>query len=212
MKRVAIWGASGHASVVADVVRLEGKYDVAGFIVDDREHMPTQPGCSPIVGGREHLDSLRAAGVSMLIIGVGDCATRMQLAELVRNMGFSLATAIHPGAIVARGVHVGEGTVIVAGAVVNPGTAIGENVILNTSASVDHDCVIEDGAHVGPGCHLGGRVRVGTQAWLGIGTVVGDRITIGPKTTVGAGAVVVADLPAGVIAYGVPAKVVRSAP
>ena len=35
------------------------------------------------------------------------------------------------------------------------------------------------------------------------------RVTIGAGTFIGAGAVVVADLPAGVVAYGVPARVVR---
>jgi acetyltransferase-like isoleucine patch superfamily enzyme len=41
---------------------------------------------------------------------------------------------------------------------------------------------------------------------------VKDRITIGSGSIVGAGAVVVHDLPAHVVAYGVPARVTRTLP
>ena len=33
-KRLVIWGASGHALVVADIIRLRGEFDIVGFIDD----------------------------------------------------------------------------------------------------------------------------------------------------------------------------------
>ena len=45
--------------------------------------------------------------------------------------------------------------------------------------------------------------------WLGSAVVVCPGVTIGDDTVVGAGAVVTHDLPAGVVALGVPARVVR---
>ena len=100
-------------------------------------------------------------------------------------------------------------SIVVAGAVLNAESVIGQNVIINTLAGVDHECVIGDGAHIGPGAHLGGGCRVGRGTWIGIGACVKDRIAIGENSIVGAGAVVLNDIPSGVIAYGVPAKVVR---
>jgi maltose O-acetyltransferase len=47
------------------------------------------------------------------------------------------------------------------------------------------------------------------NVWLGGGVVVCPGVTIGADTVVGAGAVVTRDLPAGVLAAGVPARVVR---
>lgn len=206
---LVIWGASGHASVVADIVQLACTHEIAGFIEDGSPATNREFVEAFILGGRERLDSLLTTGVSELIVAIGDCAARTRLATMAREKGFTLAKAIHPKATIAGNVKVGAGTVIAAGAVVNPGATIGENVIINTSASVDHDCVIEDGAHIGPGCHLGGRVRIGRETWVGIGAVVRDGIVIGSRTTVGAGAVVVKDLPDGVLAYGVPARVIR---
>lgn len=198
--RIVIWGASGHALVVADILRLSGMYEIVGLLDD------ADPRRDFVIGGREQLDRLRNDGVEWLIIGVGDCAARMKLAAVAVEKGFSLATAIHPRAIVAAGVEIGPGTVVAAGAVINPGSRIGANVIINTSASVDHECVIEDGAHVGPGVNLGGKVTVGSGSWIGIGATVKDGIVIGARSIVGAGAVVLRNVPDQTVVFGVPAK------
>lgn len=50
------------------------------------------------------------------------------------------------------------------------------------------------------------------NVWLGGGVVVCPGVTIGADTVVGAGAVVTRDLPAGVLAVGTPARVVRPLP
>ncbi|PWN01400.1 maltose acetyltransferase [Nocardioides silvaticus] len=53
-------------------------------------------------------------------------------------------------------------------------------------------------------------ITIGDNVWLGGGVVVLPGVTIGDDTVVGAGAVVTKDLPAGVLALGNPARVVRS--
>jgi sugar O-acyltransferase (sialic acid O-acetyltransferase NeuD family) len=196
--------------VVADAARLGHEYEIAGFIDDVLPERRGEQFCgAPILGGREQLDLLPARGISKLIFGFGDCRARLELAELVRAKGLQIATVVHPRACVATDVLIGSGTVILAGAIVNPAAHIGENVIVNTSASIDHECVIDDGAHICPGVHLGGKVSVGRMTWVGIGAAVRDHVNIGAGTVVGAGAVVVEDIPDGVIAYGIPARVIR---
>jgi len=209
-RKLLIWGASGHALVVADIIRLTGEYELVGFLDDVNPVQANTRLCGvPVLEGRNCLDKLKRDGLGHVIFGFGNCAARLRLAEWVRERGFSLATAIHPRATVAADVPVGAGTVVAAGAVVNPGARIGENVIVNTCASVDHECVIDDGVHICPGVHLAGRATVGRASWVGIGTTVVDRVRIGSNVMIGAGAVVVNDIPDGVIAYGVPAKIIR---
>lgn len=52
-------------------------------------------------------------------------------------------------------------------------------------------------------------ITIEDGAWLGGGVIVCPGVTIGENTVVGAGSVVVKDLPAGVLAVGNPARVVR---
>ena len=53
-------------------------------------------------------------------------------------------------------------------------------------------------------------ISVGDNVWLGGGVIVCPGVSIGANTVVGAGAVVVRDLPANVIAVGNTAQVIRS--
>lgn len=210
MDKIVIWGASGHAKVVADIIRLRGEYQIFGFIDSiNPERRNAEFYGANILGGAEQLDRLKDEGVDQLIFGFGNGDARLRLAELIKSKGFRLVSAIHPRSITASDVTIAPGTVVAAGAVINPGSLIGENVIINTSSSIDHDCVIGDGTHICPGVHLGGHVKIGRGTWIGIGACVSDHISIGNESMVGAGAVVIRDLPDNVVAYGNPAKVAK---
>ncbi len=52
-------------------------------------------------------------------------------------------------------------------------------------------------------------ITIGDNVWLGGGVIVCPGVSIGADTVVGAGSVVTRDLPAGVLAVGNPARVVR---
>lgn len=52
-------------------------------------------------------------------------------------------------------------------------------------------------------------ITIGDNVWLGGGVIVCPGVAIGENTVVGAGSVVTKDLPAGVLAVGNPARVVR---
>ncbi len=60
------------------------------------------------------------------------------------------------------------------------------------------------------GRELGFPITLGNRVWLGGGVIVGPGVTIGDDAVVGAGAVVVKDLPAGAIAVGNPARMIRN--
>ncbi len=89
-------------------------------------------------------------------------------------------------------------------------------------------CAIDVGAHVlfGPAVQVytashpldavarrteeyGRPVRIGEDVWIGGGAILCPGITIGARTVIGAGAVVVRDIPADVVAAGNPCTVVR---
>lgn len=52
-------------------------------------------------------------------------------------------------------------------------------------------------------------ITIGNNVWLGGGVIVLPGVTIGDNTVIGAGSVVTTDIPAGVLAVGNPARVIR---
>ncbi len=52
-------------------------------------------------------------------------------------------------------------------------------------------------------------ITVGNNVWIGAGVTVLAGVTIGDNTVIGAGSVVTKDIPANVIAVGVPCRVLR---
>lgn len=208
--KVVIWGAAGQAMVVADIIRLRGDYELVGFLDDvNCDRAGTSFYDARVLGGREQLSHLRGQGVGFLLFAFGNSVVRLALTDLVRSKGFELATAVHPRAVVSPGARIGAGTVIKAGAVIDPDVTIGENVMIGACACVGHGSVLGDGARISAGASLPGNVSIGRATMIGAGAAIRDRICIGEHVIIGAGSIVVQDIPDGVVAYGVPARVMR---
>jgi maltose O-acetyltransferase len=111
----------------------------------------------------------------------------------------------------------------------------GGHISIGAKTFVNYDCVLLDVApiRIGAACQIatcvqlltathpidpearrdaweyGQPIVLGDNVWLGGGAIVCPGVTIGDDTVVGAGAVVTRDLPAGVVAFGNPARVHR---
>ena len=207
---VFVFGASGHAKVVIDILERMPGIAVA-FAVDDAVNLTGQSICGyPIVGDRNALFA-RHAHAATGIVTIGDNAARRDVAAWLTGQGFKLASAIHPAATLAGGVTIGEGTAIMAGCVINADTTVGANTIVNTGATIDHDCAVGEGAHIAPGCHLCGGVKIGAGSFLGAGTIVTPGVRIGANAVIGAGSTVTEDIADNVRAAGAPARPLRGA-
>jgi sugar O-acyltransferase (sialic acid O-acetyltransferase NeuD family) len=200
-----VFGASGHAKVVIDAIERAAKSRVL-FVCDDApERHGTRVMGYPVIRGREELLA-RAGETRTGVVAIGDNAVRARVAAWLRERRYGLAVVVHPSAVIARDVEIGEGSVVMAGCVINTGARIGRNVIVNTGATVDHDCVIGDDSHIAPGAHLCGHVSVGAGSFLGAGTTVIPCMRIGARATIGAGSTVLQDIGDDARAGGTPCR------
>ncbi len=199
---VAVLGAGGHGKVVVATLRAAGRTVVACYDDDPARHGEELLG----VPVRGPLEAAVNDGVEAAVLGIGSNRARRAIAE---RLDLPWISAVHPSAVVHESVELGPGTVVFAGAVVQPGSTLGRHVIVNTGASVDHDCRVGDFVHVAPGARLAGGVSVEEGAFFGIGSVAIPGVTVGAWSTLGAGSAAARDVPAGVTALGVPARVVR---
>lgn len=191
-----LYGASGHAKVIMDILRANNETIEALF--DDDESV-TRLLDSPV---------LRSSEVQgPLIISIGNNEVRCKLAS---SLTVPFGKAIHPSAIVSEYATVEEGSVVMQGAIIQSGVNIGKHCIINTGASVDHECTIEDFVHISPHSTLCGNVSVGEGTWIGAGSVVIPGVKIGKWSIIGAGSVVTKDIPDRVLAVGNRCKIIKN--
>lgn len=204
-----ILGAGGHACVLIDA--LQSGVSEFEFVVlesDKKLHGEKLLGV-PILGDDSLLPELRQRGDVRFIIGVGgigNTAPRRRLYEMASSAGLSPMRVLHPASICSPTAVLGEGAQLLAGCVVNTDATIGVNTIVNTSAVIEHGCRIGGHVHVASSATLCGDVVVGEGAHIGAGATIKQGISIGRGAVVGAGAVVIKDVPAGIVAVGVPAR------
>jgi len=108
-------------------------------------------------------------------------------------------------------ITVGERCFVNAGAVMLDCAAvtIGDDVQIGPNVQLLTATHPVEAAERASGWELAHPITIGSGAWLGGGVIVGPGVTVGERTVVGAGAVVVRDLPADVVAVGNPARVIR---
>lgn len=206
-KSIFVYGASGHAKVVIDIIEKQALYTIA-FLADDDVGLKEKEVCQyKVIGGAsELLESCKALEIESGVVAIGNNTARQRIADWLAACGFGLVTIVHPSAQIGSGVVISNGTVVMPGAVINSDTLVRDNVIINTGAIVEHDCVIGNSAHIAPGVKLCGGVAVGDGSFLGAGATVIPNIKIGRKVIVGAGATVIHDIPDGWMVVGTPAK------
>ena len=87
------------------------------------------------------------------------------------------------------------------GIVIGDGALLGRNVVL---ATLNHQMEPESRGNLIPA-----PIHIGKNVWIGSNATILPGVTIGDGAIIAAGAVVTKDVPAGAIAGGIPAKVIR---
>jgi len=111
----------------------------------------------------------------------------------------------------------------------------GSHIYVGDNFYANYDCIMIDvcDIHIGNNVFLGPRVciytaghpideqvrdmqleygkpvRIGNSVWIGGNTVINPGVTIGDNVVIGSGSVVTKDIPSGVVAVGVPCRVLR---
>ncbi len=213
---IIILGAGGHARDVLDVLEAchadDGRYEPAGFVVDENAGAPgTFVNGLPILGDFTWLAA--QSRKFEVVAAVGDTDLRLALLGRALAAGARLAEAVvHPSVVRTRRLELGAGAVVGAGVTLTSLVRLGRNAHVNNGCHLAHDVAVGDHATISPGVCLSGNVTVGQGAYVGTGATVIQKRTIGAWSVVGAGATVIHDVPDNVTVVGVPARVIAERP
>ena len=149
----------------------------AGVIHGPRCDFVAEAGVPPL-GRDADLARLRLDFSRAVVTAPHKQAARLRhlLHDALRELGFTLVSAVHPDARREQDVLVGAGNLIFAGASLAAGCRLGDHVHLGEGAHLGADVIVETGAH------LGREVRVDAGLRLGKNIFVPDSVHLTPQT------------------------------
>ena len=206
MKKLLIWGAGDQGIVTLDCALAMKTYSEIDFLDFKEKKSREISGYSIYKEKEEKLDTILSF-YDEVIVATGDNSLREKKISKLISIKASLATIIHPTAVISPSAKVSEGCTILANAVINTNAFIGIGCIINTASVIEHDCIVENFVNISPKASMAGHTEIGRKTFLGIGSTIMDEIKIGKEAVIGAGAVVIRDVPDYATVVGVPAKI-----
>jgi acetyltransferase EpsM len=201
MKDIILFGGGGHCYASIALIKSLGEY-LPSVIYDDN------PKVEEVMGVRLKEYHNEAIERKLMCISIGDNRVRKEKANKFAKAIFP--SFIHSSSVIYPSSIIGEGSLILPNAVLDAECNIGSFCIINNNATVSHNVVLQDFVHVAINVAIAGGVRVGEGSLLGAGSIILPDIKVGKWVVIGAGAVVTKDIPDHAVAYGNPAKIIKS--
>lgn len=214
LRKLVLVGGAGTSSdvlaLIASINQVSMRYQVAGLLDDAFPEGELRFGV-PVLGPITNWKSLENV---WFVDCLGSPRSYRKREELLERNGMLTAqfeTLIHPSAMVADDMQIGQGSIIYPNVVALSNVRLGQHVTILSGTVLNHDVDVSDWSILGSGVMLSGAVKVGRSCYLGTSCSVRECVDIGDGSLVGMGAAVTANVDANVVVAGVPAKFIRNA-
>ena len=208
--KIIILGVSGNCIEIAETIELlaaqGASMEVWGFL-DDHSSAPGgtvagYPVLGPISDAANFLDA-------RFVNGIGSPRSFRSKPKIMARAGIPeerWANIVHPAANVSPRARLGNGNVLMANVFVGTNARVGNHVIVLPNSVISHDAEVGDFTAIASGVCISGACRIGENCYIGTNCAIRDGVHIGRGALIGMGAVVTADVPAGAVVAGNPAR------
>ncbi len=210
MINVAIFGAGGFGREVVwlteDINRYRKTFNIIGFIDEQPSLIKQELNGYPVVGG---INYLRDNPDVAVVITVGDPVARLKIFKKIKGFNLKYPNIIHPSVLKGRHLTMGVGNIICAGCILTENIHIGSFCQFNLKTTIGHDANLSDFTTSACSVDFAGHSSTGVGVYCGNKSTILPSVRVGAFSIIGAGAVVNRDIPEGVVAVGVPAKIIK---
>ena len=211
-QKVVIFGCSGHAKVIVDIIESNQNFELIGFI-DNFTPESTKILDHKVIGGESLLPKLmKKYQFNKGVIGIGDNFLRSKVAKFIKGIApdFQFVNCIHNSANISKYSKLGVGNVVMPGVSINTSSIVSDHCILNTNSSLDHDSHMANFSSLAPNSAVGGNCSIGKYSFVGIGSAIFQGVSIDENCIVGGGSILKKNAISNSIYFGIPAKRVSS--
>lgn len=213
--KIVIVGAGGCGRdflwTLLDFNKMEKKYDILGFIDDDKSLKNKKVYNIPVLGGLDWFEKESPKDISCLV-AIADSNSRLKIVKKLEKTNVKFPSIIHPSVIASQLKEIGEGSVIQAGCIFASNTRIGNHVQINLDCTIGHDSFLDDFVTLTTGVHVNGNNDIGAGTYIGTGVVTKEKIKIGKWSIIAAGTVLLNNVPSYSMYAGIPGKLKKKLP
>ena len=208
MYNVIIVGAGGFGREVylwAKDSFSKDQYTIKGFLDDDPRILDNYDMDVGIIG---NLDNYEVKNQDRFLFAIGDIDVKKRLVMELKKKGAKFLTLIHPTALIVPTAKIGEGVIICPFVTVCDHAQLGDFVMMNIYSTCGHDGKVGKYCILSPYAILNGFVALEDEVFLGTHSTVIPYKRVGHKSKISANSVVMRDVPANKIVFGVPGKAI----
>jgi sugar O-acyltransferase (sialic acid O-acetyltransferase NeuD family) len=205
---VVLYGAGGAGRELAMMLKRGKQWQIKGY-VDDTMMAGTIVNGVQVLGGMEWLEHYEGS-VAMCIVG-SPVVKRMLIERVKETSRATFPLMLNEESIVSDAINWGEGCIVALPFNhITVNIKIGKFVWINSGNLIGHDVEIGCYSTLFSAINVGGGVHIGKDCVIGIWAIINPGVTIGDGCIIGGGAVVVSDIPDGMVAAGCPAKIIKA--
>lgn len=207
LKEALIISAGGFGRSVYNIMQSDAANGVEWKVIGFLDNRGELAGGAPLPVLGDPL-SWRAKPHEEFLCALGEPAQRRRFAAPLLAQGatfMSLRTGLHK----AIGVEIGAGCLFEPDVRMGVDTHLGDFVFIQSTSLIGYEVRIGDYTTIGSFVFVGGGAQIGSDVMIHPHATILPRVKVGDGAVIGAGAVVMADVPAGVTMIGNPAKIFR---
>jgi len=183
----------------------DDQYKIKGFLDDNPRILDNYDMDVGIIGD---LNSYEIKNQDRFLFAIGDIDVKKRLVARLKKKGAKFLTLIHPTAIVANTAKIGQGVIICPFVTVSDHVQLGDFIIMNIYSSCGHDAKVGNYCILSPYATINGFVILEDEVFLGTHAAVIPYKKVGYKSKISANSVVMRDVAANKIVFGVPGKAI----
>ena len=149
--KLIVFGIAKHAELVAELARSLPEFEFIGFTANRRFITSDCIGNYPLHPFEELAERWNPAehSVHVALEYSRQSADRARLMREAEQLGYSIASLIHPNAIIAPSAVIGRHALICEGVIIQSCAKIGANVAIHAGSLIGASVEVADNVHIG---------------------------------------------------------------